>query len=437
MGAIPGVLGLGGGAAGTSFQGPQFTNLIAPTNPTQNNAANAGTQASFAQQQALLAALQGQGGLGLQNQAAMGYANLAAGRGPNPALAQLNQTTAQNVAQTGALMAGQRGASQNVGLIARQAGQQGAATQQQAAGQAATMAAQQQIAGLQGLAGQANTMAGQQIGQTNAITQAQQAQQANLMSAINAYNNARVGMQGNVNAGNVSLANTQMQGAQGAIGNLMNSGGQMMSMIPATGAAHGGMIGMAQGGEAAPNGPQSEFGQFLAGVTPGGNTPSVTINSVDDAAAGAWAAGPKAGPQKKSPGNQVTVNSGGSTVGPAQPGEAAIGGNAGASVGMGGLSDSAAPPSGNQAFAMADGGDVSVMLSPGEKVVYPSQVNQVAHGGKVPMKTVPGKAEFKGDSLKNDKVPASVPAGTIIVPRSKAKSPASFVQATLAKRGRR
>jgi len=353
---------------------------MAPTNAAQNNAAYYGTQNSLAQQQALLAALQSQGGFGLQNQAAQGYANLAAGRGPNPAQAQLAQNTAANVAQTGALMAGQRGAAQNVGLIARNVGQQGAATQQQAVGQAATLQAQQQLQGLQGLAGQANTMANQQIGQTNAITQAQQAQQANLMNAINAYNNARVGMQGNVNAGNVSLANTQMQGSQGALGNLMNSGGAMMSMIP-----------MAEGGDTseAPTGPQSEFGQFISGVASGGNTPAVDINSVSDSAAAAWAAGPKGGGGKPS------------------------------------------------APSMSRGGNVDVMLSPGEKVVYPNQVNQAASGGKVPMKTVPGKAAVKGDSLKNDKVPASVPAGTIIVPRSKAKSPASFVQATLAKRGRK
>lgn len=120
--------------------------------------------------------LGGAGGVGMQTDAASGlknvlagqqgtaaqYQNIANGTGPNPAQAALNQSTGQNVANQAALMAGQRGAGANVGLLARQAAQQGAATQQQAVGQGATLQANQQIAGLQGMAGVQRDM-----GQTN------------------------------------------------------------------------------------------------------------------------------------------------------------------------------------------------------------------------------------------------------------------------------
>ena len=66
------------------------------------------------------------------------------GGGPNLAGAQLAQATGQNIAQQAALQAGQRGGAQNVGLMARNIGQQGANIQQQAVGQAAINRLQQQ-----------------------------------------------------------------------------------------------------------------------------------------------------------------------------------------------------------------------------------------------------------------------------------------------------
>ena len=60
--------------------------------------------------------------------------------------------------------------------------------------------------------------------------------------------------------------------------------------------------------------------------------------------------------------------------------------------------------------------------------------------GKIEAKTVPGKANVKGDSLKNDTYKTKLPEGSVVIPRTKSKDPQkekSFVQATLAKRGRK
>jgi hypothetical protein len=81
------------------------------------------------------------------------------GAGPNPAQQQFAANTGTNVANQAALAAGQRGAAQNVGLMERNVAQQGAATQQQAAGQAATLQAQQQLTAEQNAAAQQQAIA--------------------------------------------------------------------------------------------------------------------------------------------------------------------------------------------------------------------------------------------------------------------------------------
>jgi hypothetical protein len=120
---------------------------------------------------------------------------MAQGQGPTPALNQLNQSTGANVNQQAALMAGQRGAGANAGLMARQAAQQGANTQQQAVGQAATLQAQQQLGSIGALQAQQSNMAslaGTQVGQQqNAVnSQAQTAlqQQQQMLSQQQAIN---------------------------------------------------------------------------------------------------------------------------------------------------------------------------------------------------------------------------------------------------------
>lgn len=134
------------------------------------------TQAALAGGQNLAGQLAAANGVGTQGAAVSGlqnlanqqagtaqqYQNIANGTGPNPAMAALNQATGTNVANQAALMAGQRGAGANVGLLARQAAQQGANTQQQAVGQGATMQAQQQLGALSGLTAQQQAQAATQ-----------------------------------------------------------------------------------------------------------------------------------------------------------------------------------------------------------------------------------------------------------------------------------
>lgn len=267
---------------------------------------------SLQAQQNLLAALQGQNGLGLQsnlanqlqgangvgtqNSAIQGlqgaanmYGQIAQGGGPNPAAAMLNQQTGANIANQAALMAGQRGAGANAGLLARQAGQQGGALQQNAVGQGATMQANQQLNALQGLvgaqnavgglgsnqvgqqAGMANQIAGQQIGQVNANTQAALSNQQQMQNALAGINQANVANQASVNAGNTALANTTLQGKQGLVGGLLNSLG---TGFTAAGAHGGEVVKMANGGipadaaAASNNGAQSSWGKYLTMAIP-------------------------------------------------------------------------------------------------------------------------------------------------------------------------
>lgn len=231
MGGVGGLLGTAGGAGGTGFSGPISADVVSPVSVGQATTAYGQVQTGLQQQQALLAALQQQNGLQNQSNVYNQMQGIASGQGPNPAQAQLAQATGANVANQNALMAGQRGASQNVGLMARQAAQQGAATQQQAAGQAATMQAQQRLNALQGMGNLATTQAGQQIGATTGYTQAAQNEQANLLNSIAGVNSANVGMQSNINNVNGQLANTQLQGQQAMLGGLMNSMGGASGMM--------------------------------------------------------------------------------------------------------------------------------------------------------------------------------------------------------------
>ncbi len=147
-----GIAGALGDVLGTSnnFQA-SMANLTPGTNTDQLNTAYQGAQSGLGQQQDFVNALNAQNGIGNQSSVfaqQQGLANQlgerAAGGGPNPALAQFQNATGQNIAQQAALMGSQRGASANPGMMARQAAMQGANIQQQAAGQAAVQQAQQQ-----------------------------------------------------------------------------------------------------------------------------------------------------------------------------------------------------------------------------------------------------------------------------------------------------
>lgn len=163
------------------------------------------SQQAIQQQQAFAQAVQAQNGLGKQLDQYNQFGNVAAGQGPNPAQAMLNNATGQNVQNQAALMGSQRGAGQNAGLVARQAAQQGGALQQQAVGQGAAMQAQQQLAAMGQQANMANQMAAQQGQAQGAYTNAALQGQQNMLGAAGNYNqqqaqmrSAQLEAQGNV-----------------------------------------------------------------------------------------------------------------------------------------------------------------------------------------------------------------------------------------------
>lgn len=364
-------------------------------NGNQLNAAYNNTNSGIAQQQAFVNALQNQAGQfqgGLGNQQSVfnqqqGLANqlqgVANGTGPNPAQAMLSQATGQNVANQAALMAGQRGAGSNAGLIARQAAQQGAATQQQAVGQGATMQANQSLNALGALGSQQANMAnlaGTQVGQ-------QLAQQGQQQGALTSYNQAALSnpafaFQQQANQIQGQIANTNAGQQDSAIGNL---GGSLLKGV-------GSLVGLAEGG------------------------------AVDD----------QQPTMHQAPMNPVSTSGGGpaSIIGQffnAQP--------------VAKMADG-----GTLATMMANGGKVPAMVSPGERYLSPKAVKEVKEGKKTPIKAgekIPGKPKVGGavNSYENDTKPKTLEEGGIVLPRSvtQAKNPgkeaAKFVSAILAKQG--
>jgi len=263
---LGGLLGMNGGANGTGFSAPTAAPITPGTDPNQIATAYGGAQNSLTSQQALLSALQGQNGLQNQNQVYGQLQGIANGTGPNPAQTMLNQATGQNVANQAALMAGQRGAGANVGLMARQAAQQGAATQQQAVGQGATMQAQQSLNALQNAGQMANTQAGQLISGTNANTQAQQSEQQLLQNALASNNQQNVAMQSNLNNTNAQLAGNTMDSQN----DLMSNG---LSSLPSALGSLGKLFKLfAQGGNVPgiPSIPYADFFKDWKGMCTGG-----------------------------------------------------------------------------------------------------------------------------------------------------------------------
>lgn len=462
MGAIPGLLGVNGGAGGTGFDAPQGVNFMQPVTQSQLDDSYTGVQGGLTEQQKLLDAIKQQNGLQNQTQVYNQMQDVAAGKGPNPAQAMLNQQTGANVSNQAALMAGQRGASQNVGMIARQAAQQGAATQQQAVGQGATMQANQSLNAMGAAGNMANTMAGNQVGATGALSQAQLQRQQAMLNATSQYNNTRAGMQSNINNIQGQLANTTLQGQQATVGGIMSMAGGASGMMGAEGGdvgeadtstptfgsdagagalekgfekAGGGGGGGGGGGSSGPNpmmlamlaadggsvtpgayvsqGPQSSLGMALQGM-PSSSAPMMEMDHGVSFGSSSGAAAIKKGGEdigkalskKKDP--QSTGGAGGNTSG---GGDAGGGGGGFASKMMG-------------ASMEAKGG----------------QVRDFRQGGAVKAKSAAEKAVAKGNSYSNDKIPAVLSDKEIVLPREVTMSSdpindsAKFVQAVLAKR---
>lgn len=347
-GLVPSAIGVVGsvlGGKGNDFQAPGAA-IAQPVNQQQ-------AQDALAQQQAFVQALNsGQGLTGgaanLQNTFA-NLGNVAAGQGPNPAQALLANTTGNNIAQQAALMAGQRGASQNAGLLARQAGVAGGNLQQQAAGQAAALQAQQALNAL-GMQGQ---LAGQQAGMQQ---QAIQGLTADTLGQINAQNQANIQNAANMAGINANVAAQNTQNNRNLWGGITNAAGGAL-----------GALGL---------------GSNSAPAASAASAPSTSNN--------------------------------------------AFGFDA------------------KKALAFADGGEVGPMSHYGRSLYNQGGMaaNSANQQGVLKENYVHGKAKVKGDSSKNDTVPAILSPGEIVIPRSVAQSKnapeqaAKFVAAILAKKGK-
>lgn len=333
----------------------------------------------------------------------------AAGGGPNPALAQLAQSTGQNVSQQAALQAGQRGASGNVGLMARQIGQTGAGIQQQSAGQAAIQRAQQQLAA-QGQLGQVYGTQGSLANQNYGISQGA-VTSANQIGSQQGQQNAQM------NQGLIGGA----ANAIGSVAGLFADGGQANPPPPpppidptkakSVQDSFKGALGFADGGETniAPGlGSGSNFGfNFVNGKSPGDSMATANNNL------------PVATDQFK----QLVVPSN-----PSQPSTmsdndqlALMRSHTGSNGGAAGMLPFSPPQSTKPMGAM--------MMNSGG-------VLDVKQGG-----TIPGEPRFNHNTIKNDTVPAMLTPKEIVLPIEVTQHPdapakaAEFVARELRKNG--
>ncbi len=312
------------------------------------------------------------------------------GIGPNPAQDQLNQNTANNVANQSAMMAGQRGASSNPALIARQAAMQGSNAQQNSIGQAAGLQAQQELAAQQqaiGLYGQMGNQSNQLFGTSLA---GQNTQNANSIQnyAMAQGINAQVA-QGNVNAQNATTGS--ILGALGGGGaSMFAEGGQVASVQVPQLAPSEGVVFTSGGGDDKKKKKKGDEGGDVAeggavadvGSSAGGSAGSSSLGSMASMFAdGGDVYAPESGGDVASGGGSVDIGAGGSGGAWAKKKDSGGGG----------------------------GGGLMSMLP---------LLAMLEKGGGVP-----GKAKVKGNNLKNDQVPALLSPGEIVLPRSVTQAP--------------
>lgn len=380
MGFVKSIIGGSGGSqggAGLNYNA-QGASLQNPVTQQQIDDSYKSTQDALAQQKAFTAAMNpgALGGLSAQQQLSGMLMNQAQGGGPNPAQAQYQQNINQLAAQQAGAIAGQKGI--NPALAARMASQQGGMAKQNAAGQSAVLQAQQQLAA-QGALG---NLSAQQVGQNQQglgiYNQAAQSGQQNLLNAQQGFNNQAVSNQANVNNNNAAISGVAAQGQMG----FMNQVGKSMPVIGGMFGYEGGMVpSYADGGEV------GYTTNFLFGGAP---MPDTSQNA------------PDIGQAPNTMGNQAAVagmfKSKGATAAPVKQG-ATMAGDPG---------------------VVSDLAPMAMMAAQGAMV--------------------PGKAAVKGNSIKNDVVPAVLSPGEIVIPRDvvNSKDPAGnaakFVAAIMAKK---
>lgn len=303
------------------------------------------------------------------------------GKGPNPAQAELAQETGKNVANQASLIAGVRGSASNPGLAARQASQQGSSIQQNAVGQAATLQAQQQLAAEAALANQQNNIASGNIAEqgvnNNLFNSAAGAQNVQNKNDIENYNNAQT-LNAATSQNNSNAVNQTTAG-----------------LLSGLGGAAGALF--AKGGEVSNHRNIPDHFKEVAAIyhphyyAGGGYIPSNGRNVTGYADKG-------------------------SSGGPSSLLDKISGGGADSSGAAGGTEMAGADE------AAASGALLAAM------------------GGKVKAQNSSEKAVKKDNSIKNDKVPALLSEGEIVIPREITMHPmapekaAAFVAKTLAKR---
>jgi len=427
--------------SGAGFQAQSAPVINPATTQQAQDQYNTSTNA-LSQQQAFLQSLLGQNGLGNQSQVFNALTGVANGTGPNPAQAQLAQATGANVANTASLLAGQRGSSANVGLAARQAAQQGAATQQNAAGQAATLQANQSLNALNQQAGIANTQATNALQGVQGYSNAAQNEQSNILNAITNQNQANISNTAQQNQANAGIAqgNQAMQGQ--ILGGLL--GGAAAAGTKAALAAGGGEIRKmyAEGSAdvtSSPNPvktPSSALGRFAQGMA-NSSDKSGLYNGMNKVGAGITNGLISAFSSSPTPVPKSTVSGGALDNSGQQPSINTIAPNP--------SPDTRMAARGGQ-IRMELGGNVPALLSPGEKVLDPETAKKAAMGQANPIrdgKTVPGKPVVGGakNSYANDIVKANPKEGSIVIPRSVTQSKDSeekaiqFVRDVFAKKG--
>lgn len=321
----------------------------------------------------------------------------ANGTGPNPSQVQYQQNVNQNIANTQGMIASQRGL--NPALAAKLGANAGAQANQQAAGQSALLQQQQQLGASNNLGNLYGQMQQGNLGQQGLYTGA---------------NNAAMQT-------NAAVANANQQAAQGLVGGGLGAIGSALTM------AHGGMVRhYADGG---PTPPKSKAGEYLSsGMT--GHTTANPVLSQGFGPLGAMGANPALASGMKGfasgvMGLQMPDPSGTQMAG--GPGDAM--GGAGSEGEMGEALEGSGAGAGGAAIEEA--GPALLIANRGGSV--PRNLKAGGHVG--------GKAKVKGDSLKNDTVPAMLSPGEIVIPRSVLESEnapdkaRAFVAAILAKNG--
>lgn len=439
------------GAAGMNYQADKAP-IVQASTVGQANDAYGLAQGGIRSYQDLLSNLQAQNGLQNQSTVFNQLQGVANGTGPNPAQAMLNQSTGANVANQAALMAGQRGSNANVGLLARQAAQQGAGIQQNAAGQAATMQANQSLNALNNMGGLATNQANQLTNATQGYNNTVQGEQANILGGIAAQNQATVGSQGSVNSANSNIASGVAKGQSDLLGGIlggaasgakaMAGGGMVPDNVPQY--ADGGTTNVGSTPLQTPqsSGPKSKVGQFLSGMT---NSPQVSKPQDSELSKAGQSIGQGINSGIKSIGSSMGDTFSPSASSPQSPTTFAQ------SSGREPFADGgdAEPNIMDTAMKLAPlllaayGGRVPALLSPGEAKLSPDKVKKYANGtAGSPLKDaeiVPGKSKYPGNDYRNDVVRDDPKAGSIIIPneimqsKNKDKESAKFVAAVAKK----